>query len=92
MDPEPDHEAMLEIKGFLAEPLIPRKADPLEWWEVRALVYHNVCTIMKTRLCIGGHICTSERVFSKTGQIITDRRNRLSPSKCVSLSSKCHLE
>ncbi|KAJ4934673.1 hypothetical protein JOQ06_007458 [Pogonophryne albipinna] len=46
----PITEAMLEIKGFLAEPLIPRKADPLEWWRVRALVYHNVCTIMKTRL------------------------------------------
>ncbi|KAK1900970.1 Zinc finger BED domain containing protein 4 [Dissostichus eleginoides] len=77
----PITEAMLEIKGFLAEPLIPRKADPLEWWRVRALVYHNVCTIMKTRLCIVATSVPSERVFSKTGQIITDRRNRLSPSK-----------
>ncbi|KAJ4926117.1 hypothetical protein JOQ06_008300 [Pogonophryne albipinna] len=77
----PITEAMLEIKGFLAEPLIPRKADPLEWWRVRALVYHNVCTIMKTRLCIVATSVPSECVLSKTGQIITDRRNRLSPSK-----------
>ncbi|KAJ4922467.1 hypothetical protein JOQ06_019562 [Pogonophryne albipinna] len=77
----PSTGAMLEIKGFLAEPLIPRKADPLEWWRVRALVYQNICTVMKTRLCIVATSVPSERVFSKTGQIITDRRNRLSPSK-----------
>ncbi|KAJ4943232.1 hypothetical protein JOQ06_005737 [Pogonophryne albipinna] len=77
----PSTGAMLEIKGFLAEPLIPRKADPLEWWRVRALVYQNICTVMKTRLCIVATSVPSECVFSKTGQIITDRRNRLSPSK-----------
>lgn len=72
-------EAMLEVKGYLSEQLIPRTADPLEWW--RSLVYKNLCPVMKTRLCIVATSVPSERIFSKTGQIISDRRNRLSHGK-----------
>ena len=74
-------EAMLEIKGFLCEQLLPRTADPLEWWRSRVLVYKNICEVMKIRLCIVATSVPSERIFSKTGQILTDRRNRLSPGK-----------
>ncbi|XP_019221838.1 zinc finger BED domain-containing protein 4-like [Oreochromis niloticus] len=35
----PFTEAMLEIKGFLSEPLLPRTSDPLEWWKSRATVF-----------------------------------------------------
>ncbi|KAK3869085.1 hypothetical protein Pcinc_025587 [Petrolisthes cinctipes] len=74
-------EATLEVKGFLSEQLIPRTADPLEWWKSRSLVFKNTCAVMKTRLCVVATSVPSERIFSKTGQIITDKRNRLSPGK-----------
>ncbi|KAL4007921.1 hypothetical protein ACER0C_001773 [Sarotherodon galilaeus] len=77
----PFTEAMLEIKGFLSEPLLPRTSDPLEWWKSRATVFKKTCDVMKTRLCIVATSVPSERIFSKAGQIITDRRNRLSPGK-----------
>lgn len=77
----PQTEAMLEMKGFLAEPLVPLMADPLDWWRMRAPVYKNLSTIMKRRLCIVATSVPSERVFSKTGQIITNRRSSLSASK-----------
>uniref|UniRef100_A0A3B3C6A5 BED-type domain-containing protein n=1 Tax=Oryzias melastigma TaxID=30732 RepID=A0A3B3C6A5_ORYME len=77
----PVTEAMLEIKGFLTEQLLPRTSDPLEWWKTRAIVFKKTCDVMKTRLCIVATSVPSERIFSKAGQIITDRRNRLSPGK-----------
>uniref|UniRef100_A0A3Q3W4M7 HAT C-terminal dimerisation domain-containing protein n=1 Tax=Mola mola TaxID=94237 RepID=A0A3Q3W4M7_MOLML len=77
----PHTEALLEMNGFLAEQLVPRTADPLEWWRVRAPVYKNLSTVMKSRLCIVANSVPSERIFSKTGQIITNRRSSLSTSK-----------
>ena len=70
--------AMMEMRAYLAEPLLPRTSDPLAWWRKCSPVYKS---LMKTRLCIVATSVPSERVFSKTGQIISDRRNRLSPSK-----------
>lgn len=77
----PVTEATLEVRGYLSEHLISRTADPLEWWSSRALVCKNTWSVMCTRLCIVATSVPSERIFSKTGQIITDRRNRLSPGK-----------
>ena len=71
-------DAMMEMWAYLAEPLLPRTSDPLAWWRKCSPVYKS---LMKTRLCIVATSVPSERVFSKTGQIISDRRNRLSPSK-----------
>ena len=73
--------AMMEMRAYLAEPLLPRTSDPLAWWMKCSPVYKGLCEVMKTRLCIVATSVPSERVFSKTGQIISDRRNRLSPAK-----------
>lgn len=37
----PHTEAIQEMKGFLAEQLIPRMTDPIDWWRIRAPVYKN---------------------------------------------------
>ncbi|CAL9696627.1 unnamed protein product [Knipowitschia caucasica] len=78
-------EAMLEIKGYLSEHLLLRTNDPLEWWRSRATVFKNACDVMKTRLCVVATSVPSERIFSKTGQILTDRRNRLTSRKVQQL-------
>ncbi|KAI2647186.1 E3 SUMO-protein ligase ZBED1 [Labeo rohita] len=61
----PTADAVMEVRSYLEEPHIQRAEDPLIWWEGKALVYPRLV----------------KRVFSKTGQIITERRNRISPSK-----------
>ncbi|KAI4818229.1 hypothetical protein KUCAC02_011581 [Chaenocephalus aceratus] len=77
----PSADAMLEVRSYLEEPLIPRTADPVSWWESKASVYPRLVKVMARRLCIVATSVPSERIFSKTGQIITERRNRINPSK-----------
>ncbi|KAF7646061.1 hypothetical protein LDENG_00194240, partial [Lucifuga dentata] len=63
----PTADVAAEMRGFLAEPLIPRSEDPLTWWKTRQMVYEGLTIIMTTRLCIVGTSVPSERIFSKTG-------------------------
>ncbi|KAI7789629.1 putative zinc finger BED domain-containing protein 1-like [Triplophysa rosa] len=74
-------DAMMEMRAYLAEPLLSRTSDPLAWWRSCSPVYNTLSEVMKARLCIVATSVPSERFFSKTGQIISERRNRLSPSK-----------
>ncbi|KAI7814943.1 putative zinc finger BED domain-containing protein 1-like [Triplophysa rosa] len=71
-------DAMMEMRAYLAEPLLSRTSDPLAWWRSCSPVY-TLSEVMKARLCIVATSVPSERIFSKTGQIISERR--LSPSK-----------
>ncbi|XP_056463184.1 E3 SUMO-protein ligase ZBED1-like [Gadus chalcogrammus] len=77
----PTADAILEVRSYLEEPLFQRSADPLRWWETKALIYPQLSYVMARRLCIVATSVPSERIFSKTGQIITERRNRISPAK-----------
>jgi len=77
----PTSTAMAAMRGYLAETLIPRQENPLAWWKARQGVYEGLTAVMKRRLCIVATSVPSERVFSKTGQIISESRNRLSPNK-----------
>lgn len=70
--------ATIEVDKYLQEPLLNRSEDPLLWWQHRENVYPRLVQLAKKRLCILGTSVPSERVFSKAGQLITDRRNRLS--------------
>jgi hypothetical protein len=63
-----------------------RSPDPLSWWKIKASVYPRLIKVMTGRLCIVATSVPSERVFSKTGQIITERRNRISPLKARQLA------
>ncbi|XP_028153494.2 E3 SUMO-protein ligase ZBED1-like [Diabrotica virgifera virgifera] len=69
--------AIIEVRAYLAESLIPRKENPLEWWKTRAFLYPHLAQLAKKYLCIMSTSVPSERVFSTAGQLISDRRNRL---------------
>lgn len=45
------------------------------------MVYEGLTAVVKARISIVATSVASERVFSKTGQIVTERRNRLNPEK-----------
>lgn len=81
----PMADSVLEVRAFVEEPLVPRSSNPLIWWQSRGVVYPRLCEVMKRRLCIVATSVPSERIFSKTGQIISERRNRLSSSKVSQL-------
>jgi len=51
-------------------------------------------TLAKKFLCVPASSCESERVFSKAGQLISDRRTRLSSTvvdKILFLNKNMHL-
>lgn len=75
--------AIIELDKFLNDKLLKRDKDPLAWWEDKKTVYPKLFQIVQKRLCVPASSAPCERVFSKTGQLLTERRNRLK-SKNVS--------
>lgn len=73
--------AIVEVDKYIDEPLLQRKLDPLLWWNQRKNIYPRLYQLMKTRLCILATSVPCERIFSKGGQVITDRRTRLDTKK-----------
>ncbi|CAH1106940.1 unnamed protein product [Psylliodes chrysocephalus] len=74
---DPKAAAILEVRSYLAEDLISRKENPLEWWKARAAIYHHLAKLAQQYLCIVATSVPSERIFSKAGQLISERRSRL---------------
>lgn len=56
---------------------LDRKKDPLIWWADRQKIYPWLSKLAKKHLCIVATSVPCERVFSKAGQVVTERRNRL---------------
>ena len=76
-----ESEATLEMHSYLEEPMLPRSSNPLAWWKSRQLLYPRLTQLMLARLCILATSVPSERVFSKMGMVISQRRSRLKPEK-----------
>ena len=77
--------AIIEIRQYAEEPNIGRKDNPLTWWKSREMIYPRLAKLAKKNLSVVATSVPSERVFSKTGQIISERRNRLKPSNVQKL-------
>lgn len=74
-------EAILEFRSYTQEALLPRSSNPLTWWKSRSAIYPRLTHLMKHRLCVTATSVPSERVSSKMGEIISERRSRIKPSK-----------
>jgi zinc finger BED domain-containing protein 1 (E3 SUMO-protein ligase ZBED1) len=73
--------SIIEVERFLENILIDRKADPLEWWRLNKCKYPILSIVAQENLCALASSVPCERLFSKSGQIISDRRCRLSADK-----------
>jgi len=74
----------------LAKPVVEITAEPLNVWEIMKTMYPNLYEIARQKLSIVATSVPSERLFSKTGNIISKKRNRLTGkrlSKLVFMSS-----
>jgi hypothetical protein len=69
----------LIIRQYLEMTLLNRKKNPLEIWKQYKNKFPDLYNMQLKYLCIPATSVPSERVFSKTGLITNDRRNRLSP-------------
>ncbi|GFO49234.1 Zinc finger bed domain-containing protein 4 [Plakobranchus ocellatus] len=71
--------AEMEIRRHLETPLIPRDANPLDWWKDYSLTNPRMARITKNVLAIPlpATSVLSERLFSKAGELISCRRTTL---------------
>lgn len=66
-----------EIKLYKRELQIEPTADPLAWWRTRASVYPLLAVVARKWLAVPASSAASERLFSKAGLTVTDKRTRL---------------
>ena len=69
-----------ELDLYVADPNIPRSACPLQWWQSHTSTFPVVAEVARRMLSIPATSVASERLFSKAGDVITKKRNQLSPS------------
>lgn len=77
--------AIIEIDRYLAEPPLLRESDPFQWWKSHSIFYPNLSSLVKEYMNFIGTSVPCERLFSKTGIIINDRRTKLKSVKVTQL-------
>ncbi|GBN17231.1 Zinc finger BED domain-containing protein 4 [Araneus ventricosus] len=77
--------ALLEINRYLEEGIISRKSDPLLWWRSQKYNYPHLSSLVQEMGCALATSVPCERVFSKAGNILTERRSRLNSNKVKKL-------
>lgn len=70
-----------EADFYLAELPLDRLGDPLKWWDERKDKYPILMRRVPRYLSITMSSVSCERIFSKMGLIINDRRTCLSADK-----------
>jgi len=67
-----------ELDKYLDEPNESETSNPYLWWASNLAEYPNVAKVAKSYLNIPAISVASERVFSKCGLVVSDRRASLS--------------
>lgn len=74
-------EAENESRRYFKEANIPRKADPLQWWKLNEVQFPHLKMLAQKYLCIPATSVSSERLFSKQGDVVDARRELIKPSQ-----------
>ena len=75
----PEEKINLEITLYLEAPFLEPEGDPLSWWRREDVRYPTIAQVARKYLSICGTSVPSERMFSLSGHIASDSRNRLLP-------------
>ena len=89
---QPTIEARIEVDMYLKDDPLPMtsdasiKSDPLSWWQSRRTRYPRLFCLAKQHLVLMANSVPCERLFSKMGLIITDRRCTLKTEKAAMIA------
>ena len=72
-------EATIECRRYFEQRNIPRTSDPLIWWKDNAAHYPLLQRVARKYLCVPATSVSSERLFSKAGQLVC-KRSRIKPN------------
>lgn len=71
--------AVTLIRQYMDLPYLNLNENPVQFWKNHSTVLIPLTEIALKYACIPATSVPSERIFSKAGQIVSQRRNRLSP-------------
>ncbi|CAM9772317.1 unnamed protein product [Sphacelaria rigidula] len=77
------------MMGFLEiamEPALAINENPLKWWALSAHKYPLVAHVARNALAVPASSGPSERAFSQSGLVMTQRKNRLKPERLEPLT------
>jgi len=77
----PNMDIDVEMSAYQRMPLTSFESDPLNAWEGMKSTYPNLHQVALKLLPIVGSSVPSERVFSAAANVLTQKRNRLSPDR-----------
>lgn len=69
----------MELHQYFQPPIIPRQEDPLQWWRNNKHIYPNVAKVARKYLCTLATSVPSERLFSKAGELVSQKRSSIKP-------------
>lgn len=70
-------DAVIEMHRYWEERPIPRDGDPLLWWKMNEPTFPCLSKIAKKQLELMATSVPAERIFSKAGQLVTQRRSAI---------------
>lgn len=75
----PNVTSLTKVDQYLKLPLITRKEDPLVWWKQNGHLFSALSLVAQKHLTGIATSVPSERLFSKAGEVISEKRNRIKP-------------
>ncbi|XP_047038385.1 zinc finger BED domain-containing protein 4-like [Helicoverpa zea] len=80
--------AIAEVQRYLDDDILLMGSEhdtPLQWWKNHEHVYPNLTKLVFTKCCVLATSVPCERVFSRAGTMVSERRTRLGVSKVKQL-------
>lgn len=75
----PSISALTEFDQYIKLPVLPRNENPLQWWKNNSHVFPSLQQVARVYLSTVATSVPSERLFSKAGELISAKRNRIKP-------------
>ena len=80
-DEDDDLNVEKELENYVNEPKLNEDSDPLlDFWKRKESIYPRLSVLARKYLCIQATSTPSERVFSKMGNTVSKKRNRITPA------------
>ena len=70
-------DSLIVLRMYLDQPNLARKEEPLKWWVANEKSFPSLASHAKKYLSIPATSVSSERLFSKAGEITSRKRNRI---------------